>query len=63
MEWDNGETLSITNTDQKTTSNRSVVLKVKKEIYHENGLACQSLLMKSDYEECYQYEKDTFASS
>lgn len=63
MEWDNGETLSITNTDEKTTSNRSVVLKVKKEIYHKNGLACQSLLMKNDYEECYQYEKDTFANS
>ncbi len=31
-----------------------IKLEIGKEIYHENGLACKSLLMKYEYETCYQ---------
>ena len=58
MSWVDEETLSITNTGGGANSNRNVILKVENEIYHENGLACQSLLMKNEYEACYQYEKN-----
>lgn len=58
MYWVDEESLSITNTGGGANSNRNVLLKVANEIYHENGLACQSLLMKNDYEECYQYDKN-----
>ena len=58
MNWVDEETLSIINSGGGAKSNRNVVLKVAIEIYHENGLACQSLLMKNDYEECYQYENN-----
>lgn len=58
MNWIDEETLSITNNDGGPDSNRNIVLKVANEIYHENGLACQSLLMKADYEECYQFENN-----
>jgi len=57
MNWVDEESLSITNTGGGANSNRNVLLKVEDEIYHENGLACQSLLMKNEYTECYQYEK------
>lgn len=58
MNWIDEETLSITNNGGGPDSNRNIVLKVANEIYHENGLACQSLSMKDDYEECYQFEKN-----
>lgn len=55
MEWLDEEKLSIVNKEPNyTNSNRSIVLSIDKEIYHENGLACQSLLMKDEYEKCYQ---------
>ncbi|NGZ76658.1 DUF5412 family protein [Saccharibacillus alkalitolerans] len=57
LNWIDEETLSVTNADEYPDSDRSAVLKVRKEIYDENGLACKSLLMKNDYEECYRYEK------
>ena len=56
MNWVDEETLSIINSGGG--ANRNIVLKVANEIYHENGLACQSLLMKNDYEQCYQYENN-----
>jgi amino acid transporter len=56
MYWVDEESLSITNAGGGANSNRNVLLKVANEIYHENGLACQSLLMKSEFEKCYQYE-------
>ena len=56
MNWLNEESLSITNTGGGANSNRNALLKVANEIYHENGLACKSLLMKNEYETCYQYE-------
>lgn len=55
MKWLDEDLLSIVNDDpQYPNSNRSIQLKIGKEIYHENGLACKSLLMKDDYETCYQ---------
>lgn len=50
----NEDTLSIVNKDEKPDTDRSIALTVEKEIYHENGLACKSLLMKNKYEKCYQ---------
>ncbi|MEK5333753.1 MULTISPECIES: DUF5412 family protein [unclassified Lysinibacillus] len=55
MKWLDTDTLYILNDEPNfPNSNRSIELKVEKEIYHENGLACKSLLMKDDYETCYQ---------
>ncbi|MGE7916369.1 DUF5412 family protein [Lysinibacillus xylanilyticus] len=55
MEWLDEDTLYILNDEPKfPNSNRSIKLEIGKEIYHENGLACKSLLMKDEYETCYQ---------
>ena len=55
MDWINQYTLYIQNYDPHyPDSNRSIALIIGKEIYHENGLACKSLLMKKEYETCYQ---------
>ena len=55
MEWLDEDTLYILNDDPDfPNSNRSIKLDIGKEIYHENGLACKSLLMKDKYETCYQ---------
>ena len=48
LQWQDDTTLFVTN------GNRSKLLNVETEIYHENGLACQSLVMRSRYETCYQ---------
>ncbi|WP_163970426.1 DUF5412 family protein [Oceanobacillus halotolerans] len=57
MEWKNEDTLYIKNESLEfPNSNRSVELDVNHEIYHDSGLACQSWLMKNDYETCYQNE-------
>jgi len=61
MEWLDEVKLSIVNHESKyTNSNRSIELNVDKEIYHENGLACQSLLMKDEYVTCYQHESTSY---
>lgn len=55
MEWLGENTLYIRNDDPDyPNSNRSIKLEIGKEIYHESGLACKSLLLKDDYENCYQ---------
>lgn len=55
MEWKDEDTLYIVNEEPKyPNSNRSIELKIGTEIYHESGLACQSLLMRDKYETCYQ---------
>ena len=55
MEWLDEDTLYILNDEPDyPNSNRSIKLEIGKEIYHENGLACKSLLMKDEYETCYQ---------
>ncbi|MGE7834968.1 DUF5412 family protein [Viridibacillus arvi] len=55
MKWLDVDTLYILNDEPNyPNSNRSIELEVGKEIYHENGLACISLLMKDEYETCYQ---------
>ena len=54
MEWVDEDTLYIINEEPEfPNSNRSIELEIDKEIYHENGLACKSLLMKNEYETCY----------
>jgi hypothetical protein len=55
MEWVDEDTLYILNDEPDfPNSNRSIKLEIGKEIYHENGLACRSMLMKNEYETCYQ---------
>jgi hypothetical protein len=55
MKWLDEDTLYILNDDPEyPNSNRSIELEIDKEIYHENGLACKSWLMKDEYEKCYQ---------
>ncbi|SDI26067.1 hypothetical protein SAMN05192534_12910 [Alteribacillus persepolensis] len=55
MDWVDEDTLYILNDEPNyPNSNRSIKLEIGKEIYHENGLACKSLLMKDEYETCYQ---------
>ncbi|SDN87643.1 DUF5412 family protein [Bacillus sp. OK048] len=55
MEWMDEDTLHILNDEPEyPNSNRSIKLEIGKEIYHENGLACKSLLLKDEYETCYQ---------
>lgn len=55
MEWVDKDKLYILNDDPDyPNSNRSIELEIGKEIYHENGWACKSLLMKDEYETCYQ---------
>lgn len=55
MDWLNEDTLKIQNDDPDyPDSDRSINLRIGKDIYHEFGLACQSILMKDEYETCYQ---------
>lgn len=55
MQWKDEDTLHILNDQPNfSNSNRSIELEIGKEIYHENGLVCKSLLMKGEYETCYQ---------
>ena len=55
MEWVDEDTLYILNDETDyPNSNRSIKLEIGKEIYHETGLACRSLLMKDEYQTCYQ---------
>lgn len=55
MEWVDEDTLFIQNEEPNhPKSNRSISLKIGKEIYHESGLACKSVLITGKYETCYQ---------
>ncbi|HLR11362.1 MAG TPA: DUF5412 family protein [Sporosarcina sp.] len=55
MKWLDEDRLYILNDNPEfLNSNRSIKLEIGKEIYHENGLACKSLIMKDEYETCYQ---------
>ncbi|WP_274310184.1 DUF5412 family protein [Solibacillus daqui] len=57
LQWIDETSLFINNEDQTyTDSNRSIQLNIEREIYHENGLACQSLLLRNSFETCYQYK-------
>src|SRR5690606_11611443 len=54
LEWVDNDTLFIQNEEpQFPNSNRNTVLVIGKESYHETGLACQSVLMKKQFETCY----------
>ncbi|WP_252183696.1 DUF5412 family protein [Rossellomorea vietnamensis] len=55
MDWLDEDTLQIQNLDPDyPDSDRSINLRIGKDIYHEFGLACQSILMKDEYETCYK---------
>lgn len=55
MKWVDKDTLFILNNEPEyPNSNRSMELEIGKEIYDETGLACRSLIMKDEYETCYQ---------
>jgi hypothetical protein len=56
MEWKDENTINIRNDAgaEYPDSDRSVELEIGKEIYDERGRACDSWMMKNDYETCYQ---------
>nr|WP_205603758.1 DUF5412 family protein [Bacillus mesophilus] len=55
MKWTDKNTLFIKNEEPEyPESNKTISLNVETEIYHEWGLACQSLLMINQYKTCYQ---------
>ena len=56
MEWKDDNTIYIRNNEdpEYPDSDRSIELEVGKEIYDERGRACDSWIMKSEYETCYQ---------
>ncbi|MDV2583223.1 DUF5412 family protein [Alkalibacillus haloalkaliphilus] len=55
LNWVGENTLYIHNDHPEySNSNRSIRLQVDKEIYHESGFACKSLLLRDRYETCYQ---------
>ena len=56
IQWEDETVLAISNMDPAyPNDHRNITLQVENEIYHENGLACQSLLLKR-YETCFQHE-------
>lgn len=54
INWiDDNNLLIVNNETGYQNSNRSRKLKIGREIYHESGLACRSVLMKNEFETCY----------
>ncbi|MFJ7976754.1 DUF5412 family protein [Peribacillus sp. NPDC096379] len=61
MKWKDEDTLDIINQAPEFPSeDRSVELQVGKEIYDESGAACNSIIMKDEYETCYERDEDAF---
>ncbi|TFE00854.1 DUF5412 family protein [Jeotgalibacillus sp. R-1-5s-1] len=54
LSWKDDATLSIVNKDE--FEDTSTLLNVESDIYHDTGLACQSLIIKDEYENCYANE-------
>lgn len=54
MIWKDSDVLFIINKEPGYPDDHSIELNVNNEIYHDQGLACQSWLMKGEYEVCYQ---------
>ncbi|MEI4771645.1 DUF5412 family protein [Psychrobacillus sp. FJAT-51614] len=56
MEWKDDNTIYIRNDEgpEYPDSERSIELGIEKEIYDERGRACESWIMKDEYETCYQ---------
>jgi len=55
MQWKGKETLFINNDEPDLPSeNRSIELKIGKEIYDSSGAVCSSWKMKDEYETCYE---------
>ena len=62
MKWADEDTLDIINQSPEFPSeDRSVELQIGKEIYDESGAACNSIIMKIEYETCYERDKDSFS--
>ena len=60
MKWVEEATLHIINRATGVPSeDRSIQLQIGKEIYDESGAACNSILMKDEYETCYARGKDS----
>ena len=55
--WRDDETLAIYNEDYNRDPNDEVVLNVSNEIYHDRGLACQSVLLRKKFKTCYEDNK------
>ena len=55
--WRDDVTLAIYNEEYNNDLNGEVVLNVINEIYHDRGLACQSVLLRKSYQTCYEDEK------
>lgn len=55
VQWTNDGLLSVTNEEPGyPDSDRSIELKIGKEVYHDTGKACRSLLVKMKYEYCIE---------
>lgn len=56
MEWTGDNTIYITNDagPEYPESDNSIELEIGKEIFDQRGRACESWLMKDEYEICYQ---------
>ena len=52
LSWDNEQSLTIRNEDQY--SNATTTLNIETDIYDEFGRACRSVVMRGQYEHCYQ---------
>lgn len=56
MEWGDDNAIYIRNDEgpEFPDSDRSIEIMIGKEIYDESGRACDSWIMKDEYETCYQ---------
>lgn len=56
MEWKDDNTIYIRNDEgpEYANSERNIELLIGKEIYDEKGRACDSWIMRDEYENCYQ---------
>ncbi|MFJ7826580.1 hypothetical protein [Psychrobacillus sp. NPDC096623] len=61
MGWVDEDTLNIINQEPEFPGeDRSVELQIGKGIYDESGAACISIIIKDEYETCYERDKDSF---
>lgn len=56
LEWVDDHTLSVVNEYPGfSEDSRNIELEVGREIYHESGDACHSLLLHNEFETCYEH--------
>ncbi|MFE4709453.1 DUF5412 family protein [Paenibacillus sp. NPDC056722] len=56
LSWKPSDILSIKNESPKYNDYRNIDLNVNTDIYEESGAACRSLLLKGEFENCYEAE-------